>query len=71
MELELTVTEESTIMDNLDIFRKNGFHFLIDENAPMRQRVKLVSIPFSKNKQFGVEGNHASDNILCALSIYR
>jgi DNA mismatch repair ATPase MutL len=54
--MELTAVEESIVMDNREMFRKNGFHFVIDEQAPPRQQVKLASVPFSKNKQFGVEG---------------
>uniref|UniRef100_A0A670KFQ4 Mismatch repair endonuclease PMS2 n=1 Tax=Podarcis muralis TaxID=64176 RepID=A0A670KFQ4_PODMU len=51
--LNLTAVSESILMDNLEIFRKNGFDFVIDEDAPATQRVKLISLPTSKNWTFG------------------
>jgi hypothetical protein len=65
--MELTAVEESIVMDNREMFRKNGFHFVIDEQAPPRQQVKLASVPFSKNKQFGVEGARAY--VLCVVCV--
>ncbi|KAL5019084.1 hypothetical protein ScPMuIL_004806 [Solemya velum] len=53
--LELTACNETILMDNLEIFKKNGFDFIIDENAQPTQRVKLVSTPISKNWHFGKE----------------
>uniref|UniRef100_A0A670XYF0 MutL C-terminal dimerisation domain-containing protein n=1 Tax=Pseudonaja textilis TaxID=8673 RepID=A0A670XYF0_PSETE len=51
--LNLTAVSESILMDNLEIFQKNGFDFVVDENAPVTQRVKLISLPTSKNWTFG------------------
>ncbi|KAJ7305868.1 hypothetical protein JRQ81_010234 [Phrynocephalus forsythii] len=51
--LNLTAVSESILMENLEIFRKNGFDFLIDEEAPVTQRVKLISVPMSRNWSFG------------------
>ncbi|KAM6320246.1 mismatch repair endonuclease PMS2 isoform 2-T3 [Podargus strigoides] len=51
--LNLTAVNESVLIENLEIFRKNGFDFLINEDAPVTQRVKLVSLPTSKNWTFG------------------
>uniref|UniRef100_A0A8C2TRZ5 Mismatch repair endonuclease PMS2 n=1 Tax=Coturnix japonica TaxID=93934 RepID=A0A8C2TRZ5_COTJA len=51
--LNLTAVNETVLMENLEIFRKNGFDFVIDENAPVTQRVKLISLPTSKNWTFG------------------
>ncbi|XP_078611027.1 mismatch repair endonuclease PMS2-like [Branchiostoma floridae x Branchiostoma japonicum] len=53
--LHLTAANESILMDNMDIFRKNGFEFTIQEDAPCTERVKLVSMPVSKNWTFGKE----------------
>ena len=39
-------------MQNLEVFRKNGFDFEIDENAPVSQRVKLVSSPSKQELEF-------------------
>lgn len=55
MNLELTSSNEIILMDNIEIFRKNGFEFVIDEEGPPTQRVKLVSTPVSKNWNFGKE----------------
>lgn len=42
-------------MDNLEIFKKNGFTFDIDEKAHPTKKVKLLTIPMSKNWIFGKE----------------
>lgn len=55
LNLELTSSNETILMDNLEIFRKNGFEFLIDEEGIPTQRVKLVSTPVSRNWNFGKE----------------
>ena len=51
--LDLTAVNENILMENLDVFRKNGFDFEINEEAPVSQRVKLVSSPVSRNWSFG------------------
>lgn len=42
-------------MDNLDVFKKNGFTFEINEEELPTKRVKLLTIPMSKNWIFGKE----------------
>ncbi|KAM8888716.1 mismatch repair endonuclease PMS2 isoform 1-T1 [Synchiropus picturatus] len=51
--LHLTAVNESILMENIEIFRKNGFEFQVDEDAQVMERVKLVSLPTSKNWTFG------------------
>ncbi|XP_047465112.1 mismatch repair endonuclease PMS2 [Mugil cephalus] len=51
--LHLTAISENVLMENIEIFRKNGFEFLIDDEAQVMERVKLVSLPTSKNWTFG------------------
>ncbi|XP_053368328.1 mismatch repair endonuclease PMS2 [Clarias gariepinus] len=51
--LHLPAVSETILMENLEIFKKNGFDFFIDENAQVMQRVKLISVPTSKNWTFG------------------
>ncbi|XP_015248587.1 PREDICTED: mismatch repair endonuclease PMS2 [Cyprinodon variegatus] len=51
--LHLTAVSENVLIENLEIFQKNGFEFLIDEDAQVMERVKLVSLPTSKNWTFG------------------
>ncbi|CAH0694250.1 unnamed protein product [Spodoptera exigua] len=53
--LELTGVNEQILMDNLDVFKKNGFTFEIDEDALPTKRVKLLTLPMSKNWIFGKE----------------
>ncbi|CAO3630305.1 unnamed protein product [Cunninghamella blakesleeana] len=47
--LELTVPEELLVMDNIDVFRANGFDIKIDEDGEPTNRISIVSQPFSKN----------------------
>ncbi|XP_063090216.1 mismatch repair endonuclease PMS2 isoform X2 [Cavia porcellus] len=51
--LNLTAVNEAILIENLEIFRKNGFDFVIDESAPVTKRAKLISLPTSKNWTFG------------------
>uniref|UniRef100_A0A3Q4I878 Mismatch repair endonuclease PMS2 n=1 Tax=Neolamprologus brichardi TaxID=32507 RepID=A0A3Q4I878_NEOBR len=51
--LHLTAVSENVLIENIKIFRNNGFEFLIDEDAQVMERVKLVSLPTSKNWTFG------------------
>ncbi|XP_076007978.1 mismatch repair endonuclease PMS2 [Genypterus blacodes] len=51
--LHLTAVSENVLMENIEIFQKNGFDFLVDEDAQVMERVKLVSLPTSKNWTFG------------------
>ncbi|KAL4715860.1 hypothetical protein ACJJTC_014592 [Scirpophaga incertulas] len=53
--LELTGVNEQILMDNLDIFKRNGFTFRIKADAPPTKRVSLLTIPMSKNWIFGKE----------------
>uniref|UniRef100_H3ALW2 Mismatch repair endonuclease PMS2 n=1 Tax=Latimeria chalumnae TaxID=7897 RepID=H3ALW2_LATCH len=51
--LHLTAVNETVLIENVEIFRKNGFDFIIDKNAAATKRVKLISLPTSKNWTFG------------------
>ncbi|KAH9642851.1 hypothetical protein HF086_016656 [Spodoptera exigua] len=53
--LELTGVNEQILIDNLDVFKKNGFTFEIDVDALPTKRVKLLTLPMSKNWIFGKE----------------
>ncbi|GBP55923.1 Mismatch repair endonuclease PMS2 [Eumeta japonica] len=54
-QLELSGVNEQILMDNLEVFKKNGFTFDIDESALPTKRVKLIALPMSKNWVFGKE----------------
>ena len=76
--LELTAANEAILMDNIEIFQKNGFDFEIDHNAPAMKKIKLVSLPMSKNWTFGVEDIEElifmlsdSPNVMCRPSRVR
>ncbi|GAA5815875.1 hypothetical protein MFLAVUS_009394 [Mucor flavus] len=51
-ELELTASEEHIVMDNLEIFKANGFGVeTLPDNEPTK-RIRVVSHPVSKNTVF-------------------
>ncbi|KYQ92674.1 MutL DNA mismatch repair protein [Tieghemostelium lacteum] len=52
--LNLTVEDEMVILEHLDIFKKNGFQFEINHEAPPRSKIKLTALPFSKGTVFGM-----------------
>jgi DNA mismatch repair protein PMS2 len=53
--LELSAADEMVVMDNLDIFKANGFEFKVDPDGPPTQRVALSAYYFSKGTEFGTE----------------
>ncbi|KAL9548707.1 hypothetical protein MBANPS3_005560 [Mucor bainieri] len=50
--LDLTAAEELTVMDNLDIFRANGFDVEVLPDNPPTTRIRVISQPVSKNTMF-------------------
>ena len=69
MPLELSPSEESCILENMQVFEENGFRFAHDPDKPPRHRLSLTALPHSgaqdgrKAVQFGKEDVHA----LCAM----
>ena len=55
LDLQLTPSNEAILLDNLTVFTANGFRFDVNEDAPFGHRVRLVSVPQSKNWTFGKE----------------
>ncbi|KAL9889249.1 mismatch repair endonuclease PMS2-like [Glossina fuscipes fuscipes] len=53
--LELTAVSETTLIENLPVFEKNGFKFSINSNAPPTKKVSLLGKLFSKNWEFAKE----------------
>lgn len=51
--LELTAVSEMILIDNLEVFEKNGFKFQIDHDAQPTKKVQLSAKPMSKNWEFG------------------
>ena len=74
MPLELDISEENCVMDNLKIFAANGFKFKYDESKPPRHRLSLTALPHSgardgrKAVSFGKEDVSALCSILGADS---
>ena len=69
MPLELDPSEESCVLDNMEMFEKNGFKFKYDETKEPRHRLALTAMPHSgahdgrKAVNFGKEDVSA----LCAI----
>ncbi|GAA5849218.1 hypothetical protein JCM8547_006479 [Rhodosporidiobolus lusitaniae] len=52
--LNLPSHDEITAMEHVDLLRLNGFDVLVDEDADVGERVKLLAQPVSKDTTFGV-----------------
>lgn len=63
--LDLTAVHEEVVMDNLHIFKKNGFDFTFNMTAPPTKRVKMTKIPLSKGT---VLGTSEVDELIFMLS---
>lgn len=50
--LNLTAAEELVVMDNLEIFKANGFDVETLPNNPPTTRIRVISQPVSKNTMF-------------------
>lgn len=76
--VELSVIDELVVLDNLPVFEKNGFKLKIDEEEEFGSRVKLLSLPTSKQTLFDLDdfnelihlikedGGLRRDNIRCS-----
>ncbi|GME68324.1 unnamed protein product [[Candida] boidinii] len=53
--LDLNVVEELIVINNPDLFEKNGFKIQVDESLQPGSRVKLLSLPYSKDVIFGLD----------------
>lgn len=69
--LEVTANDELVVMQNLDIFRSNGFNFLVDDDAPATKKLKLTSHPFSFGTSFGLNGMKLSYTLVDELTFCR
>lgn len=57
--MELPASDELLAIEHEIVLRFNGFEIEVDEDAPVGQRIKLVSMPISKSTkktEFTVEG---------------
>ncbi|ESW99759.1 hypothetical protein KL918_001305 [Ogataea parapolymorpha] len=53
-QLHLNIIDELAIMNNLEVFGKNGFGLRVDEDAQPGERLSLTSLPYSKDTTFGL-----------------
>ncbi|KAK5640051.1 hypothetical protein RI129_010862 [Pyrocoelia pectoralis] len=51
--LELSAGNEELLIENEDVFRRNGFKFVIEHEASPTKKVKLSAVPISKSFVFG------------------
>ncbi|ODV84099.1 hypothetical protein CANARDRAFT_224674 [[Candida] arabinofermentans NRRL YB-2248] len=56
--LELNAIDELAVMNSEAAFVKNGFKIKIDEDQHPGSRIKLTSLPYSKDKTFDVSDFH-------------
>ena len=54
--LELSAADELVAIEKLEVLRSNGFEVSVNEDAPARERVKLVAQPISKDTVFDFKG---------------
>lgn len=54
--MELTASEELIAIENRQILKANGFDIEVNEDAPVTQKIKLISHPVSKNTVFDIKG---------------
>lgn len=53
--LDISASDEILLLENRELFRKNGFDFCEDQNGPVGRRILLKAVPFNKGIVFGPE----------------
>lgn len=56
--VELSVIDELLVMEHLDVFEKNGFKLIINEQEDQGAKIEIVSLPVSKRTLFNVDDFH-------------
>ncbi|CAB9504250.1 protein MutL [Seminavis robusta] len=69
MPLELDPSEETCILDNMEIFEKNGFRFQYNEDKPPRHRMSLTALPHSGARDGRKAVNFGKEDVsaLCVM----
>jgi DNA mismatch repair protein PMS2 len=64
--LESSAAEEEIIKSNLSIFESNGFRlrYKDDENVAAGRRIEILSLPYSKDVEFGIKDVHELASML-------
>ncbi|KAI5779236.1 hypothetical protein EDC01DRAFT_711548 [Geopyxis carbonaria] len=55
LELQLMAMDEVTVIEHLDLLKRNGFVVAVDPDAPTGRRCRLTSLPMSKETTFGIK----------------
>ncbi|CCE63633.1 hypothetical protein TPHA_0F01490 [Tetrapisispora phaffii CBS 4417] len=53
--VELSVVDELVVMENIEIFEKNGFKLEVDDDGNQGCKIRLTSLPVSKRTLFNIE----------------
>ncbi|QLQ78921.1 hypothetical protein HG537_0B02690 [Torulaspora globosa] len=53
--VELSVIDELLVMEHLDIFEKNGFKLIVNEQETQGCKIEITSLPVSKRTLFSVD----------------
>lgn len=69
MALELSWSEETCVLDHMDIFEANGFRFVYDESKPPRHRLALTALPHSGARDGRNAVQYGKDDVLALISI--
>lgn len=62
--LELTASEEHVVMDNLEIFKANGFGVQVYPDNEPTKRIQVISHPVSKNTMFDKKGKFVIPSVM-------
>lgn len=61
--LDLAATEETVLIDHIDLIRRKGFGVAIDLNQRVGNRCTLLSVPTSKNVIFDTSGKFINEDL--------
>eukprot|EP00940_MAST-03C_sp_MAST-3C-sp2_P000154 g154.t1 len=62
--LHVSADEEMTVIEHIELFRRNGFDITVDEGSAVGQRLKLRGLSHCMGASFGVEDVHEFASVL-------
>lgn len=57
IELELTAQQELSVIENIQVLRKMGFHLVVVHKDNIRNSIRLLTVPLYKDVKFDVTGD--------------